>query len=97
MDMIANEIYAQYGDSLITIVTTNGAEFVANIVKVTGGLSVGNKETIPGSTFLEINRFVDARPFSKPNLGNHSSSQNIHPNEVAEIRQYLPSSLLGAP
>jgi hypothetical protein len=92
MNMTANEIYAQYGDSLITIVTTSGVEFVANIVMVTGGLRVGNKETIPGSTFLEINRFVDPRPFSKPNLDNHSSVQNIHPDEIAEIRQYFLSS-----
>jgi hypothetical protein len=92
MDMTAPQIYARYGDSLITIVTTSEEEFVASIVNVTGGLRVGSKPTIPGSTFLEINRFIDPRPFSKPNLTYNSSVQIIHLDEIAEIRQYFPST-----
>jgi hypothetical protein len=91
MNTTADQLYSKFENNLVTIVTTKGEEYVARIVQVTGGIQVGSKPTVPKSKFLEINRFIDRKPFSRPNLTYDFSVQNIHPDEISKIEKYIPA------
>jgi hypothetical protein len=92
MQATAGQIYSEFENSLVSIVTEKGEQFVARITSVTGGIQIGSKPTIPESTFLEIDRFIDPRPYSRPNLTYDFSVQVIHPNDITEIQKYIPGT-----
>jgi hypothetical protein len=58
MQATSGQIYSEFENSLVSIVTKKGEQFVARIIWVTGGIQIGSKPTIPESTFLEIDRFI---------------------------------------